>query len=196
MDNLFAVNDKSAFPPPGVVYNWQIYLLALSASMGSSMFGYDSAFIGGAITLPSFTASFGLGAATGTKLAALKANIASTFQAGSFFGAILCYPLTERLGRRISLVLCGLVFDIGALLQLVAGGHIGVIYAGRAMTGLYCCPIPISLHNSNFSLSRLAVGASSLMVPIYISECSPPAIRGRLVGVFEVVLQFSQIVGF
>jgi sugar porter (SP) family MFS transporter len=42
----------------------------------------------------------------------------------------------------------------------------------------------------------IAVGASSLIVPQYISECSPPAIRGRLIGVFEIVLQFSQVVGF
>lgn len=45
-------------------------------------------------------------------------------------------------------------------------------------------------------LPGLAVGASSLIVPQYISECSPPAIRGRLVGIFEVVLQCAQIVGF
>lgn len=34
------------------------------------------------------------------------------------------------------------------------------------------------------------------MVPQYISECAPPAIRGRLVGLFEVVLQFALVVGF
>lgn len=33
-------------------------------------------------------------------------------------------------------------------------------------------------------------------MPQYISEWSPPAIRGRLVGIFEMVLQLSQIVGF
>lgn len=42
----------------------------------------------------------------------------------------------------------------------------------------------------------LAVGSSSLIVPQYISECSPPAIRGRLVGLFEVVLQFALVIGF
>jgi hypothetical protein len=40
------------------------------------------------------------------------------------------------------------------------------------------------------------VGASSLIVPQYISECSPPVIRGRLIGLFEIFLQFSQIIGF
>jgi MFS family permease len=42
----------------------------------------------------------------------------------------------------------------------------------------------------------LSVGASSLIVPQYIAEWSPPAIRGRLVGIFEMVLQVSQIIGF
>ena len=46
------------------------------------------------------------------------------------------------------------------------------------------------------SPSGLGVGASSLIIPVYISESSPPAIRGRLIGIFEILLQFSQIPGF
>lgn len=169
-------NDDSAYPAPSAVYNWRVYVLALSASMASSMFGYDSAFIGGAITLPSFETRYGLATASGDRLAALKSNIVSTFQAGCFFGAILCYPLSERLGRKIPLLVCGVLFNIGVIMQLASTG-LGLIYTGRAFTGL-------------------AVGASSLIVPQYISECSPPAIRGRLIGLFEIVLQFSQIIGF
>lgn len=82
MVNPFSVNDSSPYPAPKAVYNWQVYALALSAAMASAMFGYDSAFIGGAITLPSFTALYGLQTASGLELAALKANIVSTFQAG------------------------------------------------------------------------------------------------------------------
>lgn len=135
MGNAFAVNDNSAFPAPAAVHNWHIYLLAISASMGSSMFGYDSAFIGGSITLPSFQARFGLASASGNALAALRANIVSTFQAGCFFGAIICYPMTERLGRRIPLMICGVIFDIGAVIQVASTGNLGMIYAGRALTG-------------------------------------------------------------
>lgn len=40
------------------------------------------------------------------------------------------------------------------------------------------------------------MGASSLIVPVYISECAPPAIRGRLIGLFECCLQLAQVVGF
>ncbi|CAG9990367.1 unnamed protein product [Clonostachys byssicola] len=169
--------DKAGATAPSEVYNWRIYLLALCASMGSAMFGYDSAFIGGAMTLPSFQQRFGLDKLSGNPLASLKANTVSTFQAGCFFGAILCYWMTERFGRKITLIVCGVVFDIGVVFQLASSGRVGFIYAGRAITGL-------------------GVGASSLLVPVYISEWSPPAIRGRLIGIFEVFLQVFQVIGF
>ncbi|KAK2685262.1 hypothetical protein QWA68_015642 [Fusarium oxysporum] len=162
---------------PREIHNWRIYALAVCASMGSAMFGYDSTFIGGTMALPSFQSRFGLSDVSGTTLASLKANIVSTFQAGCFFGAILCHGATERLGRKYTLVACGVIFDVGVVLQLVSSGHIGFIYAGRAITGL-------------------AVGASSLLVPVYISECSPPAVRGRMVGIFEIFLQMFQVIGF
>ncbi|KAI1378559.1 general substrate transporter [Hypoxylon crocopeplum] len=177
MPSQFAMKDDSTFPTPNAVYNWRIYVLALSASMGSSMFGYDSAFIGGAITLPSFVSRFGLGNSSSELSAALSANIVSTFQSGCFFGAIIISFLVEKFGRKFPLAACGLIFNVGAIVQVASTGSIGMIYAGRALTGL-------------------AVGASTLVVPQYISECAPPAIRGRLIGIFEIVLSFSQIIGF
>lgn len=80
MPSPFKIKDKSAFPAPAAVYNWRIYGLAMSAAMGSAMFGYDSAFIGGAITLPAFKAEFGLDTGNATQAAALSANIVTPFK--------------------------------------------------------------------------------------------------------------------
>jgi predicted MFS family arabinose efflux permease len=91
---------------------------------------------GGAITLPSFETRYGLATASGDQLAALKSNIVSTFQAGCFFGAILCYPLSEKLGRKIPLLVCGVLFNIGVIMQLASTG-LGLIYTGRAFTGMF-----------------------------------------------------------
>lgn len=132
---FLAPRDLSANPAPVEVYNWRIYFLAISAAMGSSMFGYDSAFIGGTLSLPSFQERFGLADAESSKLAALRANIVSTFQAGCFFGVLFCYPTVERLGMKWTLVLCGLIFNIGAIIQTAATGQLGMIYAGRCLTG-------------------------------------------------------------
>ncbi|OJI84038.1 hypothetical protein ASPTUDRAFT_56004 [Aspergillus tubingensis CBS 134.48] len=69
----------------------------------------------------------------------------------------------------------GIVFTIGSSLQLV--GRVDELYAGRVLTGL-------------------GVGASSTMIPVYIAECSPALVRGRLVGCFEIMLQVALVFGF
>lgn len=34
------------------------------------------------------------------------------------------------------------------------------------------------------------------MIPVYIAECSPTLVRGRLVGCFEIMLQVALVFGF
>ncbi|RAO67052.1 uncharacterized protein BHQ10_003064 [Talaromyces amestolkiae] len=139
------------------------------------MYGYDSAFIGTTLTLPSFKHAFGLDTASSTAVASLSSNIVSTFQGGAFFGSLFAFFLAERFGRKPTLLVAGVVFTIGVILQMI--GHLGLLYGGRALTGL-------------------GVGSSAMILPIYIAECSPAAIRGRLVGVFEVMLQIALVFGF
>lgn len=62
-----------------------------------------------------------------------------------------------------------------ALIQSHLG--LGLIYGGRVLAGI-------------------GVGAASNLTPIYISEISPPAIRGRLVGLYELGWQVGGLVGF
>lgn len=139
------------------------------------MYGYDSAFIGGTLNLPSFQRKFGLDSASPAAKADLSSNIVSTFQGGAFFGCAMAFFFAERFGRRPLLILSAVVFSVGAALQLA--GLLGTLYAGRALTGW-------------------GVGASAMILPIYISECSPALIRGRLVGCFEIMLQAALVCGF
>lgn len=137
MPSFFEAQDVSTFPAPPEVYNWRVYALAVAASMGSAMFGYDSAFIGGSLSLPSFMMRFGLDEDAS---AGLSANIVSTFQAGCFFGAIFVSWFVEKFGRRPPLLVCGVLFDIGAVLQVASMGQLGLIYAGRILTGKASTP--------------------------------------------------------
>jgi MFS family permease len=139
------------------------------------MYGYDSAFIGGTPALPSFKDAYGLTGASADVAASLSSNIVSTFQGGAFFGSMLGFVLGERFGRKPVLLVATCIFCIGAILRLI--GQIDLLYAGRALTGV-------------------GVGATSMILPIYLSECAPPNIRGRLVGFFEVMLQTALVVGF
>ncbi|CAK7221249.1 hypothetical protein SCUCBS95973_004429 [Sporothrix curviconia] len=141
----------------------------------SALYGYDSAFIGGTLSLPAFQSTFGLATASAAETANLSSNILSTYQAGAFFGSIAAFFLAERIGRKRTLLASTAVSFVGAILQII--GRIGCLYAGRAICGL-------------------SVGMSSAVLPIYVSECAPAAIRGRLVGMFEVMLQVGLVCGF
>jgi MFS family permease len=159
MSILSIVEDR---PTPKAVYNWRIYLLAAVASSISCMIGYDSAFIGGTLALASFKDEFGFSEMSTEKQNLINANIVSLYQAGAFFGSLFAYPVGHFFGRKVALMASATVFILGAGLMLGATGArgLGLIYAGRVLAGI-------------------GVGAGSNITPIYISELSPPAIRGR-----------------
>jgi MFS family permease len=80
------------------------------------------------------------------KLATVSANIVSVYQAGSFFGAFAGYPIGYYLGRKWGLILAGLVFCVGAVMQCVASHKtgLGIMYAGRVIVG-FCIGITSNL---------------------------------------------------
>jgi MFS family permease len=128
----------------------------------------NEGFIGGTIALTAFRNDFGFTGKDTNTINFYSANVVSCFQGGCFFGAFFIFPITEKIGRRFALMLCAAVFQIGSLIQTLAFGHLEAIYAGRFVGGL-------------------AVGAACLIVPVFIAEISPPAIRGRMVGFFEIL---------
>ncbi|KAL2752310.1 hypothetical protein ACRALDRAFT_2060920 [Sodiomyces alcalophilus JCM 7366] len=162
---------------PPEVRNWRIHLIALVASCSALAMGYDTAVIGGTMALESFIRDFGLDNVTTATRDTIHGNIVSTFQVGCFFGALLTFPLAEKLGRKKAIMLAGLVFLLGGSLMTGAGGNLDIIVAGRAIAGL-------------------GIGASSLVVPVYIAELAPPSIRGRLIGIFEIASQGGGMLGF
>ncbi|KAJ5095892.1 hypothetical protein NUU61_005248 [Penicillium alfredii] len=176
MGILTLVEDR---PTPKAVYNWRVYLLAGIASCGSNMIGYTSAFIGTTITLPSFMAEFGLDKMTDPEVRLISENIVSLFIAGAFFGALFTYALGHFWGRKWSLVVAAAIFTLGSGLQVGANHSrgLGILYAGRVLSGL-------------------GTGVASNIIPIYLSELAPPAIRGRLVGLYELGWQIGGLLGF
>ena len=129
------------------------------------------------MALDSFRADYDLDTKSQTNRDTIQGNIVSTFQAGCFFGALLTFPIAEKWGRKKTVMLASLVFLLGGTLMTAAQGNMNMIVGGRAVAGL-------------------GIGASSLTVPVYISETAPPSIRGRLVGIFEIASQGGGMLGF
>ena len=88
--------------------------------------------------------------------------ITASMPAGSFVGALIVSQLADRIGRKNAVILSGIIWVIGAILQCASVNR-GMLVVGRIIAGL-------------------SVGIASTVVPIYQAEVTAPAIRGRLVS--------------
>jgi sugar porter (SP) family MFS transporter len=129
--------------------------------------------MGSVLALSSFKKDFGLPAgSTGfanKHNAQVASNVVSLLTAGCFFGAIAAAFLNDRYGRRYSLMGFSIIFLIGAAVQTAATHSIGQIYAGRVIAGL-------------------GIGGMSSITPVFVAENCPPAVRGRITGLFQEFL--------
>ncbi|KAM0793007.1 hypothetical protein ACM66B_000500 [Microbotryomycetes sp. NB124-2] len=167
--------------PPPEMANLRIFVVALVGLSAASLFGYDLGFVGGTVALPSFIEDFGYKHRSAEDLAAFQSNVVAVFQAGCVFGCFFTAPLSDKLGRRPALLLTSFVYIIGCLLMTVSGvgsaNASALLIVGRIVTGF-------------------AVGASSMIAPIFVAESSPVHLRGRLVGCYEIGVQAGTCLGF
>ncbi|KAJ7592913.1 general substrate transporter [Mycena floridula] len=159
------------------------YILALSAALGSVFYGWDIGIIGGLLALPSFQSYFGLDKKTAADRANLSGNIVSVLQAGCFFGALSTGYLSGRFGRKRCLIASGLIYIVGSVIQAVVGlgssKEVGlkVLYFSRFFAGI-------------------GVGMVSALVPSYVSESTPRAIRGRCTGCIQLANNIGIMLSF
>ncbi|KAM5545505.1 hypothetical protein V8D89_000832 [Ganoderma adspersum] len=161
----------------GTFQNIRVYWLAFIVYWGIVLFGYDTGIGGGVVSMAYFKQHFGL---TDTKKTNnVSSNVVSVLQAGAFFGALGSAPISAAIGRKWSLLSFTIVFSVGAILQTVAGGSrgLGYIYAGRVIAGL-------------------GIGAISAVAPAYVSECSPKEVRGRITGLFQIMVAIGVMLSY
>lgn len=144
-----------------------VALVALVAALGGLLFGYDTAVINGAIYY--LTTYFDL-----TPFE--KGWAASSALVGCIFGACFAGVLSDWMGRKKVLLISAVLFTVSAI--------------GSA--------IPESL--SVFAIARMiggfAVGAASMLSPLYIAEIAPAHIRGRLVSLNQLTIVSGMLVVF
>lgn len=137
----------------------------------------DTGIIGGVLTLPDFKKEFGLNGFDSTASANLSANLVSTMQAGAIVGALAALPISEKLGRRPSLLIIAVFAFVGGLMQAFSNGNFGTFYAGRVIEGL-------------------GLGGATMLAPTYVSENSPRAIRGLLIGFYQLFETMGAMIAF
>lgn len=132
---------------------------AMVAAVCGGLYGYDTGIISGALL--SMTDEFSLSHR-------MQEIVTAAILAGAVIGALATSWLSERVGRKVTVLIVSAVFAVGAIACSLAP-TVPLLVAGRLLLGV-------------------AVGASTQVVPMYISELAPPDRRGNLVTMFNVAI--------
>ncbi len=145
----------------------KLILCTLVSAIGGLLFGFDTAVINGAI--PFFSEYFGL-------TDVMKGWAVSSALLGAIIGALGAGKPGDRFGRKTTLKFTAALFLISAFGTGLADS-ITVFVLYRLLGGV-------------------AVGAASVLSPMYISEISPPAHRGKLAITFQLAIVIGILTAF
>jgi sugar porter (SP) family MFS transporter len=144
-----------------------VFIVATIAALSGLLFGFDTGVISGA--LPFIKKQFVLDPVG-------EGMVVSGVLFGATFSSIASGRLTDHFGRKKVIFGTAMLFGIGSILTAFAP-NIPLLVAGRVVLGL-------------------AIGAASFAAPLYISEMSPPANRGALVAMNQLMITVGILLSY
>ncbi|KAK1993246.1 general substrate transporter [Colletotrichum falcatum] len=155
----------------GILVSHYVAMCAAFSALGGFLFGYDQGVVSVTLVMDQFIERFpevsDHAAGSGFK----KGLMTAIITLGAFIGAMNQGWIADMISRKRSIMAAVVVFTIGSSIQTSAFNY-NMLVGGRFIGGL-------------------GIGMLSMVVPLYISEISPPEIRGSLL-VFE---QLSIVLG-
>lgn len=140
-------------------------------AFGGILFGYDIGVMTGA--LPFLLEDWSLQGD-----AAAVGWITSSLMLGAVFGGALSGQVSDRIGRRKSILIAAVIFALGSIaLGVTPDGSILFMVTMRIFLGL-------------------AVGAASALVPAYMAEMAPAQLRGRLSGLNQLMIVSGMLLSY
>ena len=144
-----------------------IALVGLVGSMSGLLIGYCTAVIAPALEF--IARDFGLGTC-------LQGAAVAAVLFGGFVGALMAGGFIRRLGERPTLIVTALLFIAGSLGSGLSDSFVPWL-VWRSITGL-------------------AVGAATMVGPLYVSETAPTHMRGALVSTVQLTITIGILASY
>ncbi|MGN7201725.1 sugar porter family MFS transporter [Arthrobacter sp. SAFR-044] len=142
--------------------------LTVISTLGGLLFGYDTGVISGALLYMNDSLNM-----TSVEEATV---VSALLFPGAAVGALTGGRMADKLGRRGSLLVCALLFLVGAMGCALAP-TVTFMIAARIVLGL-------------------GVGAAAVTCPLYLAEMAPANLRGRMVTINELMIVTGQMLAF
>jgi len=150
-----------------IVKNTEIYIIAIISGISGMLFGYDTGVISGAILF--IKQEFALGSF-------MQELVISAVLIGAIIGAFVGGSLADRFGRRKMIIFAAIIFA-GSAIGTSVSPNVIILIIGRVIVGI-------------------AIGMASFIAPLYISELSPPKIRGSLVTFNQLFITIGIVISY
>ena len=164
-----------------------LYLLAISfvSTIGGFLFGYDTAIISGCNSF--LESQFEL-------TASMLGWVVSSALLGTILGCIISGRVTDKYGRKKTLILAATCLTISAFGSMLPPQFLGNLDSSYWITS--------SLDSSFLFLiivriiGGIGVGITSVVAPIYISELTSPEKRGKMVSLYQLSITLGILLAF
>lgn len=160
----------------GIVASPYVLACASFSALGGILFGYDQGVISVTLVMPQFLEEFPRVSEYASGAGFWKGLMTAMIELGALLGAMNQGWIADRISRKYSIVTAVLIFLVGSILQTASYGY-GMLVVARLIGGI-------------------GIGMLSMVVPLYISEISPPEIRGTLLVMEELAIVSGIVVAF
>lgn len=160
----------------GLFGNSYATLCASFAAIGGMVFGYDQGVVSVILVMPNFLDRFTRVSETASGAGFWKGFMTAMIELGALIGAINQGWIADKISRKYSIVVAVIIFSIGSILQTASIDY-SMLVVGRLIGGT-------------------GIGMLSMVAPLYISEISPPEIRGALLVLEELSIVSGIVVAF
>ena len=149
--------------------NKEVYVKVVAgiAALGGLLFGYDTGVMSGALLF--ISPAFDMSAHQ-------EGWVTSMLLVGAAVGALTAGRIADRFGRRLTLIAGGIIFVLGSV-WCALSGSVGMLATARTFLGF-------------------AVGAVSIVSPMYIAEIVPAKVRGRMVSLNTLAIVVGQLMAY
>lgn len=138
-----------------------LIVISLIAGMGGYLFGYDWVVIGGAKVFYEIYFSI-------ANIPWLQGWVMSSAILGCLIGVVISGTLSDKYGRKNMMTAAALIFAVSAVGTGAADTiHLFIIF--RIISGI-------------------GIGVASNLSPMYLSEVSPPSVRGKFVAIYQLAV--------
>ncbi|PIA54473.1 hypothetical protein AQUCO_00900785v1 [Aquilegia coerulea] len=161
-----------------------VIMTCMVAATGGLIFGYDIGVSGGVTSMESFLFKFfpsveqKMKNAHENQYCKFDSQLLTSFTSSLYLAALVASffasATTRALGRKVSMLIGGLVFLVGAILN-GAAMNVEMLIIGRLLLGV-------------------GVGFANQSVPVYLSEMAPAKLRGALNMGFQLAITIGILV--